>query len=235
MTKESIETQVIADSAIMEEYLRRDGEVPPVLFFHFPKLNRQIAKLMNKVPAGKMPVKNGFFLSLNDPVLMENRHDFLQHMGTIIATMELLSVLEAPDSIVFCAEGWASEQDPQKTKKRPSQDPKAKDVFISSGLTRDGLLYVDVKEKQLKMVKVNGKQAIQPELVPFGDKSSAHASAPILESFFEAYNQTIEKMKVDKGYQQFEEMAKEDPVEAFRQGLDAAITMTKLLAISGMR
>ncbi len=234
MTNVTIEKQVLEDGAIMEDYLSRDGEVPPVLFFHFPKINRKIANMMNKVPVGKLPVKNGFFLSLNDPLIMDNRHEFLHHMGTIIAAMELLEVLETPQSIVFCAEGWASSLDPKKTKKRPSEDPKATDVFITSGMTKDGETYIDVKEKRLKMVKVDGKKALKAELVPFGDKSSGEASAPILDAFFTSYHSTIEKMRKDKSYKQFEEMAKEDPVEAFRQGMEAAMTMTKMTALKNL-
>lgn len=234
MTNVTIEKRVNEDGAIMEEYLYKDGEVPPVIFFHFPKINRKIANMMNKVPVGKLPVKNGFFLSLNDPLLMANRHDFLHHMGTIIAAMELLEVLEAPESVVFCAEGWASSEDPKKSKRRPSEDPKAKDVFITTGVSRDGETYVDVKEKVLKMVKIDGKKALRPELVPLDDKESGQASAPLLEAFFDSYKSTIEKMRKDKSYKQFEEMAKEDPVEAFRQGMEAAMTMTKIMAIKGL-
>lgn len=230
MTNKTLEKQVKEDGAIMEEYLYRDGEVPPVIFFHFPKIDKKIANMMNKVPAGKLPVKKGFFLSLNDQVLMENRRDFLHHMGVICAAMELLKVLEAPESVVFCSEGWASTEDAINKGLRPSQDPKAKDVFIISGLSSTGDTIAEMKEKRMKMVKVRGKQAIVPELLPVSEEETKTASSPLLEAFFSSYRESIVKMRIDKSYKQFERMAESDPLDAFRQGVEAAITMTKLVA-----
>lgn len=230
MTKFKLEKQLKEDSGIMEEYLYRDGEVPPVLFFHFPKINKKISNMMNKVPAGNLPVKNGFFMSLNEQVLMENRATFLHYMGTIVATMQLLKVLEAPESVVLCAEGWASDVDDIKKGTRPSKDPKAKDVFIVSALSKDGEMIADVKEKRLKMVKINGKKAIQPELIDMMDNTAGMASSPLLEEFFLSYNSSLAKLRVDKGYEMFQSMAENDPVDAFRQGVEAAIIMTKMHA-----
>lgn len=231
MTNVTLEKRVKEDAAIMEEFLYRDGEVPPVLFFHFPKINRKIASMMNKIPAGKLPVKNGFFLSLNDQILMDNRHEFMHHMGVIIAAMTLLKVLEAPESIVFCSEGWASSSDTPTPKVRPSKDPKAKDVFVISGRNSEGATYIDIKEKLLKMVKVDGQKAIKPELVPMEDLSAGEGMSPLLESFFESFTTHLKKMGEDKSYMTFSHQAAEDPVDAFRQGIEAAMIMTKLSAL----
>lgn len=222
----TLEEYVKEDGKMMEEYLYRDGEVPPVIFFHFPKINRKIANMMNQIPAGKMNVKNGFFIALNDRRLMESRGEFLHYMGSILAALEKLNVLEAPEAVVFCAEGWASTTDNKgKLPKRPSKDPEAKDVFIASGINKEGEFIVDVKEKVMKMVKVEGGKAIKPELIPMMDNSAGDAYSPLLADFFKGYTKAL--ADPDKGWQMFSKMAEEDPIDAFRQGVAAAITLTR--------
>lgn len=239
MKKEiTIAEQVREDAAIMEEYLHKDGEVPPVIFVHFKKINRKIANMMNAVPAGKLKVKNGFFLSLNEPLVMSARYEFLGHLGTIMAAMNLLNVLEEPEALVFCSEGWASEADPKSKKKqvRPKDDPKAKDVFIASGINKNGDVFVDIKEKKIKMVEIDGEKALKAELVKV-DKyadNPADTRADVLEPFFASYKSTHEKMSKDKTYMQFSKQAEEDPVEAFRQGIEAALMMARLQALKSM-
>ncbi len=231
MTNLKIRKQVQEDAAIMEEYIYKDGEIPPVFFVHFPKLSRKISNLMNTLPVGTLPVKKGFFVSLNDPFLMEKRHEFFQHLGTVIAVLELLKVVEAPESIVFCTEAWASLNDPEITKIRPSKDPKAKDIFLANGLTRTGESFVTVKEKHIEIVKKGKKQAVKYLLVPINDQSKKLPPVPLLNVFFESYTASLQKMATDKGYRQFEAQAKENPTEAFRQAIEAAMTMAKMAAL----
>ena len=221
--------RVLDDAKIMEGFLASDGEVPTVVFIHFSKINPKIANMMNRIESGKLPVKQGFFIALTEQVITENRVNFLKYLGMVIPTLELLGVVEAPESIVLCTEAWAS-TDLKVT--RPSKDPKAKDVFVSTGLGIDGKSFFTIKEKVMKMVKVDGKTAIDTELVPLTETSPDNMTSPILDSFFESYHDTLKKSKKEKGWKQFQTLADEDPVESFRQAIAAAITLTKLSAVS---
>jgi hypothetical protein len=243
MKKVSLETRVLEDMEIMREHLERDGEVPATVFFHFDKTPRKIANLMNQTKMGKMPVKNGFFYAITDGMVMENRREFMAHLGTIFAAMTLLGVMDEPKQIVFCAEAFASVQKQKGKKKpkmiRPSEDPNARDVYIAAGTDQTGKQYVMIKEKKIKMIKDENGTALRAELVPINENDevmAAHedAQSPLIEIFFETYNQSKEKMKADKSYEQFQEMAQEDPTEAFNQGMQAAIMMTKMSLIKQM-
>jgi hypothetical protein len=234
MKSVSLETRVADDMSIMQEHLERDGEVPATIFFHFDKNPTKIANFMNKTKIGKMPVKQGFFYALTDGMVMENRREFMAHLGTIFAAMNLLGVLEEPKQIVFCAEAFASKQEKTKNKKkivRPAEDPNAIDVYIAAGADITGQQHVMIKEKKIKMVKDTEGTALRAELVPVSDSSFAEqheTNSPLTEIFYDTFNQSKQKMLSDKSYEQFQAMASEDPIEAFRQGMEAAITMTKL-------
>lgn len=228
----TLENQVLEDMSLMEEFLHKDGEVPPVIFIHFKKLNRKIANMMNKVPAGKLKVKQGFFLSLNEPMIMSVRKEFMRHLGAVIAALNVLNVLEEPEAIIFCSEGWASTKNiNEKLTQRPSEDPKAKDVFIGSGTNNEGEKYIIMKEKHLKMVEIDGKKVLKPELIHITTVGTGDAYTTVLEPFFESYHNAHKKMKKDKTYTQFSRQAEEDPVEAFRQGIEAVMMMARLAAM----
>jgi hypothetical protein len=233
MSKISLEERVIEDMAIMEDYMKKDGEIPAVLFFHFDKVPKKIANFMNKMPEGSMPVKDGFFYAITDPVLMEYRHSFLKHLATVFAALNILKVIEDPKQLIFCAEAFASEASSIKDAKRvrPSEDPKAKDVFIASGITIEGEQFAKVKEKKLKMVKKGKNSLIETELVALEPEDGLNmVHSPILESFFKVLKQTKVEMIKDKKIEDFAELASENPVEAFKQAFAAAITMTQLTA-----
>lgn len=240
MKTPTLQTIVEDDAKIMGEFVAQLGEVPPVLFFHFNKAPRKIANFMNKVPAGKMPVKNGFFLSLNDPVLMENRFSYMASLGLVFAAMVRVGLMEKPTSVVFCSEGWASE----KQNIKPSKDPKARDVFITAGLNAAGESFVDMKEKKIKLTKEKDETKLTAELVALelvafvpkkGEPDQAQFQSPLLEAFFGAYEEGEKKIANDeksKKFKKFLESAEGDPIDTLRQALEAAKIMTFIQAFN---
>lgn len=226
--KTSIKDRVSEDMALMEQFIVRDGDVPATVFFHFDKVNRKIANMMNKVPAGKIAVKNGFFYAINDPEILENRIHLMAHLGTIFAAMKLLDVIEEPKQVVLCAEAFMSTR-PKKV--RPSEDPKAKDVFIGAGLTIDGDMEAEVKEKRMKIIKDGEESRIEAELVPFKQETSM-VDSPSLTAFFESYKHALTSLEKDGSYKQFVKTASEEPVDTFRQAFEAALIITRIGAMT---
>ena len=235
MTKEKLEEHLMTDMSLLEERIIADGEVPAVVFFHFDKVNKKIASMMNTLPIGKMPVKNGFMYAINDPILMKNRVSLMAHLGTIFAVMKILKVLEQPTALVFCAEAYASiSEDGTLPKMRPSKDPKAKDIFIGGALTFDGVDAVHVKEKHMKIVKRGKKTYITPELTIMENSDDIEMYSPVLKVFFESYKESLKKIASESEHQEFMQMAEDDPVDAFRQGVEAAILLTRIRSIESL-
>lgn len=224
MTK--IKSTVEHDHSLIAPHLIKDGEVPPILFFHFKKLNKDISKLMNQMKDGSLDVKNGFYISLNDPDLMESRTTLLKNLAAVFAAMKHLDVLSDVEAIVFTSEAFASED----ASKRPSEDKNAKEVFMSYGQSSDGKSFSVFDKKLIKLAKKKGEMVTSIELAKDPDFESEFSStaSPVLDLFWETYKEMLVKVKEDGQHEVFIEHAKEDPVHVFIQGLQAALMASKL-------
>lgn len=216
-----------ADMKAIEPLFIQDGGMPPVIVFHIPKVNKEIANLMNNLNGGKVKIKSGFLYAISDPVLAENRGLFFRSLATVMGAMVHLKVLEKIESLVFISEAYASEQS-TKSKKvvKPSEDPKAVSVYLGAGLDMaTGEIKFITREKKYTTDGAGFKIVLSESPNNVGETD---VESPLFAEFKEAYeivlNAPEDRMP---DINQLRE-ADEKPVDNFLFGFQAAVQFTHM-------
>ena len=177
-----IKTVVNGHLKTMSPFIIRDqGDVPPMLFFRFNEISKKMQKEMSETADGDfITVENGFFVPMAQRELLANQDTFLKFMGRIMASLERVKVVGELESITISLSGKASVRD-----KKGTPDPTEVNVFILSGIDKNGGVYTITKELKAKM----GTDTIVYDLVDSDLLEDLDNDInPFLGNFFELYN-----------------------------------------------
>lgn len=149
---------------------------------------------------------------LSNEKLVENRNAIVARLGFVAALMEKLGLSSKPKYALFESEAWAGEN----PKVRPSDDPKRREVLISSGMDEKNNFFFDLKEiVSIYAEDSMGRAGIKKKLINC-DKLRADAAngsnSPLLGAFWATYRASHKIFDKDKkggapAYKEFIELA----------------------------
>lgn len=223
-----IKTLVQQDFDIIAPFVERDeGNVPPILFFHFDKLDESISKELNTTQgADTLNVENGFFVPMNRESVLENKDIFMGFMATIMATLTKSKTAGKLKGVSISVSGRA-----MKIDKTSGEAEKEADVFLVSGIDDKGNNFSMAKELAPRM----GMDKMVYDLIDsdFISEAVDSSASLFITNFFEDYNNTMERIDRDQENLKFLAETKEEyldePAKFVAEMIDAATHATTLV------
>lgn len=227
--RKQIKTLVNQDFDMMAPFIIRDeGNVPPLLFFHFKNIDPKVSEALNNtVQDDLINVESGFFVPMSHQSILENKDVFMEFMATIMAAFKTVGLTEELLSVVIAVTGKAAKINTETSEKESEAD-----IFIVSGMSSTGKTHTKAKEIKLRM----GTDAVICDLVEssfLDDGIDKTAEAFIGEDFFELYERNLKQLPEDKknlGVLKGEqEKYSDDPAGFAADLIDSAMHATILL------
>lgn len=192
--RKQLKTIVQQDFEMMSPLVIRDeGNVPPLLFFHFKDIKPEVVEAMaTTVQEDVLKVESGFFVPMTRQSILENKTVFMEFMATIMAALKTVGITKELLYVVIAVTGKAMKIDTKTNEKEAEAD-----VFIVSGINEKGETFTVSREIKLSM----GPDAVVCDLVESGfldEGINNTAEAFIGKDFFELYKMNLERIPTDK-------------------------------------
>lgn len=221
----SIKKRTQDDHKLLSSHFIKDGSVPPIVFFHFSELDKDISEMMNKTRDGSLAVKDGFYLSLTGDSIRESQGKVLSNLALIFAALKHLDVLGELESIVFTTEAYGTEVE---TDVEDFDFENAKSMFTSFGVDKNGKKFQVVEDKLITLSTEGAELVSTIELKPTTVVLDTEtANSPIINLLWETYVEGLEFVKKDSKYLEFVGEAKDDRVHVFISAIQAALQTNK--------
>lgn len=224
-----LEKIVKKDFELISPFIIRDeGNVPPLILFHFKEIDPKVQEAMNMtVQSDSIDVENGFFVPMSRQSVLENKEVFMEFMATIMAALTTVGIAKELLSVVIAVTGEAIKVDSKTKKKEASAN-----LFIVSGIDSKGNTFTRAQEIKLKMGTDSVIcELIDSELLDEGVDNTGNVF--IGEDFFDMYNKNVKQIPEDKKnlgiLETSKEKYKDDPAGFTADLVDSAMHATVLL------